>query len=772
MAQDEDKSEKNSGENAHHSSDSHNIFSQESLLTEEQIALSKALEEVGEENQEANKAKKKRRFLIIGVLSAVAIFFWWYLHRNEQETDDAYTTGRKVAIAPHVSGYVYELLVNDNQFVHKGDPLIRIDGRDYLTQLHNAQAQLAQAQANFEAAVLSAEVARKNFPGQLMSAQGEVADAQANLFKAQTDYARQHRVLRAATSQSDIDASTAQLESAEAKMAEAKGHLIQAQPVQARVKTSQKQVSQGEAQIKSALAALEKAQLDVGWLTVRAPCDGWISQRSIERGNFVQAGQHILSIVPKEVWIVANYKETQLTKMRVGQEVSIHVDAYPNLSLEGHVDSFQMGTGESFSTFPPENATGNFVKVVQRVPVKILIDKGLKEDLPLPLGLSVTTLVDVGYEPIDPPKVKPPKDGAGDGSFNLETMAEKAFSGKKSDQMDKKFTGTKNLDLASPSASSPFASTDQDKAMDQTLSSVEKGEDLSKPVSSIADIAEKAGKEVVPGQTLKDQGNIGKILSKAIPKDLPPPPSPPKAKTVSQAADNLPSLGDMETIKNKALAKLAELGVSKEALLDGFQETESSLESKNHDPLHLKDPNTQAALQRMAKEALEGVKTLPISPAKKAEIEKKVQDMAETNAKAWGISPESRALVKNAIKQATSGGDRKYAIDPELEKELIKAATSRDGKHPSPHTGQEAEDTVAGKANAASPPGSSIENKQNGQNYGIDSEKSNDDFHIPDLKVENGKPNETLIHDNDFDTGNVKTEGNALGGNPLGAGIR
>src|SRR5262249_18067681 len=133
--------------------------------------------------------------------------------------------------------------------------------------------------------------------------------------------------------------------------------------------------------------------LNLSWTKVAAPQDGWITKRNVEQGNYVQAGQAVLSIVTPDIWITANFKESQLDRMRAGQKVDISVDAHPNLKLTGHVDSVQLGSGSRFTPFPPENATGNFVKIVQRVPVKILIDNGLDPGFPLPLGLSVVPTV-------------------------------------------------------------------------------------------------------------------------------------------------------------------------------------------------------------------------------------------------------------------------------------------------------------------------------------------------------------------------------------------
>ncbi|WP_407652856.1 HlyD family secretion protein [Bombella pluederhausensis] len=343
-----------------------------------------------------DRGARKLVLILILVMVVLGVGLYLFFNRNNVETDDAYVTGRKIAIAPHVSGYVARLLVDDNQFVHKGDLLVQIDGRDYLAQLHRAEAAVAQAEADMVSYDLSYAVAQKNYPGQLMAARGALAEAKARLFRAQTDYVRQHRVERAATTQQNIDYARAALDEATASVLQAQGQLTQAEPVQANIGNAYAHYTQAQATLKSAQAELELARQNVDWMDIRAPRDGWVSQRTVEQGNFVQTGQEMFSIVAKEVWIVANYKETQLSDMRPGQKAEIEVDAYPQLHLKGHVDTIQKGSGESFSAFPPENATGNFVKTVQRIPVKILIDSGLDDKLPLSLGMSVEPTVHVG----------------------------------------------------------------------------------------------------------------------------------------------------------------------------------------------------------------------------------------------------------------------------------------------------------------------------------------------------------------------------------------
>ena len=185
------------------------------------------------------------------------------------------------------------------------------------------------------------------------------------------------------------------MKQAEAQVALAEAQVTQNSPVSQRINETDAQVGQLKGQVEQAQAKLDQANLNLSWAVVTAPQDGWITKRNVEKGNYVAPGQQIFSIVAPEVWITANFKESQLADMRPGQRVAISIDAYPNLHLEGHVDSIQLGSGSKFTAFPPENATGNFVKIVQRVPVKIVIDNGLDPSLPLPLGISAEPTVTV-----------------------------------------------------------------------------------------------------------------------------------------------------------------------------------------------------------------------------------------------------------------------------------------------------------------------------------------------------------------------------------------
>jgi membrane fusion protein (multidrug efflux system) len=348
---------------------------------------------------EETRKKRRPRILIIGFVVIACLIvggaYYWLSTRNVESTDDAYTDGRAVTIAPQVSGTVVSLDVTDNQFVKQGQPLIHIDPRQYNIDREQAEGALATANSQYAGLQLGAEIARKNFPAQFNQAQAQLANAQANVNRAQADYDRQRRLTKQATTQQEVDAATAALKEAQAQVMLAEAQVTQNSPVTQRIGETDSQVGQLKGQVEQAQARLDQAKLNFSWTIVKAPQDGWITKRNVEIGNYVTPGQQSFSIVAPEVWITANFKESQLSYMRPGQQVSITVDAYPALDLRGHVDSIQLGSGSKFTAFPPENATGNFVKVVQRVPVKIVIDSGLDPKAPLPLGISVEPTVTV-----------------------------------------------------------------------------------------------------------------------------------------------------------------------------------------------------------------------------------------------------------------------------------------------------------------------------------------------------------------------------------------
>lgn len=339
-----------------------------------------------------HKGPGKKPLIILGVIVivvAIVALVWWLMTRNQQTTDDAFTDGNAVTIAPKVSGYVQTLFVNDNTRVKKDAVLLQIDPRDFIAARDQAAAQLGLAQAQLESAKANLEIARVQYPAQRAQAVAQRESAEANLMQTQLALNRQHAVDPRATSAQNVDTATAQQRSARASVASAQAQVRVASLVDQNVRLAETAVHEREQQVRQALAQLEQAELNLSYTVVRAPSDGFVTRRNVQQGTLLQAGQSVFSLVTPDVWITANFKESQLVRMRIGDDVDIEVDAYPELALHGHVESIQQGTGSRFSAFPAENATGNYVKIVQRVPVKIVIDRGLDPNRPLPLGLSV-----------------------------------------------------------------------------------------------------------------------------------------------------------------------------------------------------------------------------------------------------------------------------------------------------------------------------------------------------------------------------------------------
>lgn len=351
----------------------------------------------GDEDQKKDtKPRSKKPLIILAIvilILAIIAFIWWFSTRNQVSTDDAYTDGNAVVMAPIVSGYVTTLSVNDNTFVHKGDVLVEIDARDYAATRDDASAQVGLAQAQLESTKIALEMARVQYPMQLAQAQAQENSAQANLKKAQSTYDRQHAVDRRATTDENIDSANSAQAAAQADVASARAQLKIAALVREQLLQAQNKVTVSEEQLHQAQAKLSAAELNVAYCRIVAPSDGWITKRNVQLGSFLAAGTPMFILVTPDIWITANFKESQLERMHIGDEVNVTVDAYPNRDLHGHVDSIQLGSGSRFAAFPTENATGNFVKIVQRIPVKIVIDRGLDSRQPLPLGLSVSPVV-------------------------------------------------------------------------------------------------------------------------------------------------------------------------------------------------------------------------------------------------------------------------------------------------------------------------------------------------------------------------------------------
>jgi membrane fusion protein (multidrug efflux system) len=350
------------------------------------------------ENRDQTRPRRRWPLIILAIVVVLTIIggiTYWLLTRDLESTDDAYTEGNAIAFAPKVAGYVTQLNIDDNTIVHTGELLLKIDPRDYVAARNQARAALSLARAELSSAQVDLDITRIRAPATLEQAQAQLAQAQANQAQAQRDYNRQRAVDPRATTQTNVDQATAQLKSNLAQVKSADAQVQIASLVQQTIQAAEDTVAQRVAQVEQARANLATAEINLSYTDLTAPQDGQITRRNVDLGTFVQAGQQVFYIVTPQVWVTANFKETQLADMKPGQHVTMNIDAYPKLRLQGHVDSIQQGSGARFSAFPAENATGNFVKIVRRVPVKIIIDSGLPNGETLPLGISVTPTVTV-----------------------------------------------------------------------------------------------------------------------------------------------------------------------------------------------------------------------------------------------------------------------------------------------------------------------------------------------------------------------------------------
>lgn len=305
---------------------------------------------------------------LVLIAALIGGILWWLDARHYESTDDAFIDARTARVSSEVAGAIAEVPVTDNASVDAGDVVARIDPRDYQAQLAQSQAQVdgAEAQiANFGAQIDAQEA-------KVDQATKQVAEAQAALTFAKSESRRaQELVQRGAGTEQAAERTSSSLREAEATYASAQASTTAAQKQVAVLRAGR---DNAKAQLAEAIAARVHAQTQLDRTAIRAPVAGRISQLSAAKGNFATVGQALMVLVPRAVWVRANFKETQLTDMRPGQQVSIEIDAYPDRTFHGHVDSIQSGSGTAFALLPPENATGNFVKVVQRVPVKIVFD--------------------------------------------------------------------------------------------------------------------------------------------------------------------------------------------------------------------------------------------------------------------------------------------------------------------------------------------------------------------------------------------------------------
>ena len=374
-----------------------------------------------------------RVFLIVGiVVLLVAGFFLWRYFASYEDTDDAQIDGHLNSISARVSGHVLKLLVEDNQYVPMGTPLIEIDPKDYQVALDKAKADYADAEATADAARVNVPITSVNTTSQTSSAQADVenatagiatarqqysaaqaqlAEAEANNVKAQNDLVRYKQlvdkeeisqqqydqaVAAAHAGTAAVDAARAsasaadhQVRQAQSRLAQAQANLRAASTGPQQVATIQARAQSAEAQAETKKAALDQAELNLGYTVIVAPVNGVVTNRTVEVGQNVSIGQELMKVINlDDLWVTANFKETQLKHMQVGQRVTIHVDTNGR-DYNAHVQSIAGASGAITSLLPPENATGNYVKVVQRIPVKITFDPGETKEHVLRPGMSV-----------------------------------------------------------------------------------------------------------------------------------------------------------------------------------------------------------------------------------------------------------------------------------------------------------------------------------------------------------------------------------------------
>jgi len=352
----------------------------------EQEQKSTPIPPANQEDAPAKNGKGRRKvgmvLLTLMLVGAVLAARMWYAGQVHISTDDAFIEGHIHTISPRVAGHVVAVQVEDNQLVKKGDLLVELDQTPYQVKVQKAAAELAIAQNTTSGDY--AEVAQ---------AEASVHLAQARLDQADIDLKRGKALFnREVIPKEQLDRLETARKVAASQLTEAQEAVRKAKTVVGRYNGSGQ-----EARVALRLAELDEARLNLSYTQIYAPTDGHVTRKSVEQGNNVQPGQPLLSLVQlDDTWIVANYKESQLTHIQPGQEVDFTVDAYPAQEFKGVVDSIMAGTGAVFSLLPPENATGNYVKVVQRVPVKIRIDPSSDPDHVLRVGMSVVPTVHTG----------------------------------------------------------------------------------------------------------------------------------------------------------------------------------------------------------------------------------------------------------------------------------------------------------------------------------------------------------------------------------------
>ncbi|MGY6160932.1 HlyD family secretion protein [Paraburkholderia strydomiana] len=348
-----------------------------------------------EESPPSGVRRPSRRTVLIalGVVALIAggiwLARWWTVGRFIESTDDAYLQADSVTVAPKVSGYVTEVYVADNQMVKPGDPLVHLDARQYQVALDQALATIDARKADIERAQADIKQQQSN----IAQAQAQERVARVSAQHASDEVRRYAPLIATGAESSERMAElTSTRDQANATLA-ANAAAVDAARSQTGSATAQ--LAQARAQLEAAEASAQQSRLDLENTMVRSALGGKVGDRTVRVGQYVQPGTRMLTVVPvRSTYLLANFKETQVGRMRVGQPVEMHVDALPGHTLHGVIDSFSPGTGSQFALLPPENATGNFTKIVQRVPVRIRIDTGAETRSVLLPGLSVTVDVD------------------------------------------------------------------------------------------------------------------------------------------------------------------------------------------------------------------------------------------------------------------------------------------------------------------------------------------------------------------------------------------
>lgn len=355
----------------------------------------------------APKPRKWKRLVGAPLLALAAIgataYGWnyWQWSRVHETTDNAFIDARILQVSTRVNGHVARVLVDDNQFVKAGDVLVELDTADFQAALDEAASKVVAARADLTAARSAVEQAKAQVTAAeaaVAQARAELASREAELQRADADLAQYARARGSAAvstleygkAETSHRTAAAAVEAARKGVSAAEAQVAQAQST---VQAREGQVAVAEAQVTAAQASAEKAKLNLSYTRIIATEGGRVTRKSVEPGNYVIPGQPLFALVSPQVWVTANFKETQLAGMRPGQAVELEVDAYPGMKLKGHVDSIQQGAGARFSLLPPENATGNYVKVVQRVPVKIVLDEQPRDGRVLGPGMSVVPTV-------------------------------------------------------------------------------------------------------------------------------------------------------------------------------------------------------------------------------------------------------------------------------------------------------------------------------------------------------------------------------------------